>query len=433
MPKDCELKSGLRVGNYVLSELIGRGAFGEVWKAAHFETPHRIRAVKIATNAAFRHQLSREGSLPDIDHPNVVRILDSDTRVSEIPYLVMQYVAGGNLADLLRANPSGLPEERVGALLKDILAGLGAAHERGIIHRDIKPQNILLAEDGRALLTDFGLSCGEPLPDAMRSVMQSTSLALDQGQTLAGTLAYMAPEVLEGQTPTPAADVYSVGVLLFEMLAGRRPGGVEMPSQARANLREPGAWDRLYAKACCPLSARFADAGSVLEAFLREASTWSLHVAVDHVGAASVADELRRVVRVALADGRISTVETKELQQLAEQVGATAEQLACVVEEVDADRRARYVAPISEDDILTVLRGFLPDKRIHVTPEIPDPALQNARTCCSIPASEPVLGLVDCTVFRSAKECVVFPPGDSITTTPLPRAPLASDASIAVS
>lgn len=432
MARDVELKSGLRVGNYVLAELIGRGAFGEVWKAAHFETPHRIRAVKIATDPAYRRQLAHEGSLPEIDHPNVVPILDSDTRVAEIPYLVMPYLGGGSLADQLKANPNGLPEDRVGTLLKDILAGLAAAHALGIVHRDIKPANILLDNEGRALVSDFGLSCSESVPDALRSVMQSTSLALDQGETLAGTLAYMAPEVLEGAAPTPAADMYSVGVLLFEMLVGRRPGGIETPRRARANLVHAVGWDRLYVKACCPLRLRFTDGKAMLAALEREEAAWNSPPAssaddrtdsetetgepdVDVMAverdtgssAASVNEQLRAAVRMALADGQISWDESEELQRLAERVGATATQVKRIIAEI-REEQARQEPSAVEREVVAALRDFLPNSRIHIGPGIPADKLHLVRMWCNIGGEDRVLAMIDCTHFRSAKDCVVF-------------------------
>ena len=237
METTAALESGSRIGNYILEGPIGHGTFAEVWKAHHHERPQRIVAVKIADEPKFRKQLQREARLPEIDHPNVVPILDSDTRFAETPYVVMPYLTGGSLAHLIGKHTNGLPEPRVEALLKDILSGLAAAHGRGIVHRDIKPSNILLDGNGRALIADFGLSANDAASDFARSMVQSTSLSSEGIPSVAGTYAYMAPEVLDGTPATPAADVYSVGVVPFEMLTGRRPHGLELPSQARDGLR----------------------------------------------------------------------------------------------------------------------------------------------------------------------------------------------------
>ena len=101
---ESSLQPGARVGNYLLQELIGAGGFAQVWKAVHHERPGRVVAVKIAVEEDFRRALSREGRMPDIDHPNVVPILDSDTRFAAIPYVVLPYLPGGSLADLITSS-----------------------------------------------------------------------------------------------------------------------------------------------------------------------------------------------------------------------------------------------------------------------------------------------------------------------------------------
>jgi serine/threonine protein kinase len=266
------LQTGQRIGNYLLQQEIGRGAFAVVWKAVHHERPARTVALKIATHPDYRRQLAREGRLPEIDHPNVVPILDCDTRFTDHPYIVTPFYANGSLADLIAQHPHGLPEARVESLLKDILAGLSAAHQQGIVHRDIKPANILLDDTGRAVIADFGLSLSNGNPDARQSLMQSLSLQRETTGTLAGTLAYMAPEVLSGSQATTAADVYSVGILLFEMLTGRRPAGIELPSRVRAELRRSQQFDALYSWCCRHADERCPDAGTLSHAIEHGAS-----------------------------------------------------------------------------------------------------------------------------------------------------------------
>ena len=152
------LQPGDRIGNYILHEVVGEGAFAQVWKASHHERPGRTVALKIAIDDAFRRQLSREGRLPDITHPNVVPIVDADTRSAEHPYVVMPFYASGSLVNLIALHPHGLPGNRVIALLRDIVSGLRAAHGQSVVHRDIKPANILIDDTGRAIIGDFGLS-----------------------------------------------------------------------------------------------------------------------------------------------------------------------------------------------------------------------------------------------------------------------------------
>jgi hypothetical protein len=105
------MQAGDRVGNYILNELVGRGAFAEVWQAHHHERPASVVAVKIATAPEFRRQLMREGRLPDIDDPHVVPILDSDTRLAAAPYIVMPYYPAGSLAELIARHHQGLARE----------------------------------------------------------------------------------------------------------------------------------------------------------------------------------------------------------------------------------------------------------------------------------------------------------------------------------
>ncbi|HWL93656.1 MAG TPA: serine/threonine-protein kinase, partial [Phycisphaerae bacterium] len=194
--------------------------------------------------------LSREGILPEINHRNAVPILDADTRFADFPYIVMPYYRNGTLADLVAQHPARLPEDRVRSLLQDLLAGLAAAHQRGIIHRDIKPSNVLLDDQGAAVVGDFGLSLSDSSLEGLRSIVQSGSWAVGCQPTIVGTLAYMAPEILEGKPATSASDVYSVGIILFEMLTGRRPNGVEFPEEVRSDLLESSRWRTLYAASC---------------------------------------------------------------------------------------------------------------------------------------------------------------------------------------
>lgn len=171
----------------------------------------------------------------------------------------MPYYRAASLADLIKMHPNGLPEERAEQILRDILSGLRAAHDLRIVHRDIKPSNVLLDDDGRALISDFGLRRLEASGHVITSVIQSASLERANAG-LAGTPGYLAPELLEGGKPTPAADVYSVGVLMFEMLTGRRPTLAELPSDAHPALGQAGRWDALYYWATRPVQQRFSDA-----------------------------------------------------------------------------------------------------------------------------------------------------------------------------
>jgi len=201
------IQQNARLGNYVLKCKVGEGAFAEVWKAVHCDNARKVVAIKLATNPAYRRTLRKEGLFPQLKHPNIVPILDSDTRFADVPYVVMPFFPRGDVSRLLAKYPNGLPEKTAGQILLNVLAGLAEAHARGIVHRDVKPANVLIDDRGNALLADFGCSHGAVLASTTKSIKQSLS-AITDDNAWGGTLVYMAPEVIEGYRPTPAADVY---------------------------------------------------------------------------------------------------------------------------------------------------------------------------------------------------------------------------------
>ena len=201
-------------GRFLVGELIGEGAMGEVYAGVD-EREMRAVAIKrlrrgIAGSAALVDRFAREGAmLRAASHPNIVAVLAvlSD---DEGPAIVMELVEGGSLAHLLREQPQ-LPIERVLSLTLDLSDALARAHRLGVIHRDIKPANVLLAADGTPRLTDFGIACFAGAAD------------LAGTGTIRGTLPYMSPEAWDGAAPDVRSDVWSLGVLLYELVAGQRP------------------------------------------------------------------------------------------------------------------------------------------------------------------------------------------------------------------
>ena len=185
----------------------------------------------------------------------------------------MELVRGPSLRKLLDEHRQGLPIEAAVTVLRGMLRAMTAAHEANIVHRDLKPGNVLLHLDGRPLTAltiddvkvgDFGL--GFNSADTVRSMIeQSGSIARDeQSATIAGTLAYMAPEIRDsGQQPSPRSDLYSIGVILFEMLTGERPAGAELPSTLRAE--SPGALDEVFRRLYARLDNRYGSAQLVLD------------------------------------------------------------------------------------------------------------------------------------------------------------------------
>jgi serine/threonine protein kinase len=203
----------LLAGRYELGSLLGQGGMGTVRDATDRRLGRRV-AVKIlradlAEQTTARRRFETEAhAAARLTHPNVVMVFDSGED-DGIPFLVMERLPGQTLADELAAGPLSL--ERVGEVARGILAALAAAHAAGIIHRDIKPGNVLLTEDGHVKVSDFGIA--------------KTVDDVDQTQTaeLVATPGYLAPERLAGEPASQRSDLYSVAVLLYETLSGRRP------------------------------------------------------------------------------------------------------------------------------------------------------------------------------------------------------------------
>ncbi|MGE3181723.1 MAG: serine/threonine-protein kinase [Phycisphaerae bacterium] len=266
---DTRYTSGTRISEYTLEAPIAAGSFGEVWRARHhvWETEHV--AIKLPTSPEYVRYLQREGVVVHgIRHPNIVRVLGLDP-YAEIPYLVMELVRGPSLRGVLQEHAKGLPVDAVIEILRGILLAMKAAHAAGVIHRDLKPGNVMLHLDGRPLqfvtsddvkVGDFGLGLGEV--ESLRSIAQSASL--DRDDKVVGTLAYMAPEVREGRRSADArADLYAIGVILFELLTGERPAGAELPSGLRDDV--PGALDQLFSRLYVRYERRLGSAEEVLE------------------------------------------------------------------------------------------------------------------------------------------------------------------------
>lgn len=202
-------------GRYVLGERLGRGGMAVValGRDTALDRPVAVKllADSLHGDAELRERFLREGRFAaQLSHPNVVGIFDTGEEDGQ-PYIVMERVEGGSLAELLhRRGP--LPPDEVAALGRQAAAGLAHAHARGLVHRDVKPQNLLLDGAGTLKVADFGIArSGE------------TSATLTQAGTLLGTAAYMAPEAARGEPATPAADVYGLGAVLYELVTGGPP------------------------------------------------------------------------------------------------------------------------------------------------------------------------------------------------------------------
>ncbi len=274
-----ELDIGEHLGDFEILGEAGRGGMGVVYRARQISLERTIAlkviSPEISDQPDFRSRFMRESRLAaSIDHPNVVAVHGAG-EIDGLSYIAMQWIEGTNVADALAEGPLDL--DRVVAIGEQMGAALDAAHATGLIHRDIKPGNILLRKLGRrdhAYLTDFGI--------AKRSeVDQGTALTRAGGAV--GTINYMAPEQLEGHA-APSSDLYALGCVLFEAATGRRPFEREsdvavMWAQMNAPRPKPSAlrpglkpsFDELIERALAIDPAdRFAD-GAALGAALRRA------------------------------------------------------------------------------------------------------------------------------------------------------------------
>lgn len=284
---------GQRLGRYELIALLGRGGMGTVYAARQFSMSRDVAIKVIRSDLAeldeFNERFQREVHInARLSHPHILKVFDSG-REGSITYLVMELVSGGSLADMLAAGP--MMSELALRLLGQITSALDYAHHRGIIHRDLKPQNVLVDTDGNAFLTDFGIA----------KLVQDTALTQSHSTTI-GTPAYLPPEAWQGKPPDARSDIYALGVMLYEMLAGRKPfDGVSVADLVRQHLYEapmplhsirpdlPQAVDWVLTKALAKDSnSRFGTAGELSAALYEALST---DVPVPVTSNAAIADQ----------------------------------------------------------------------------------------------------------------------------------------------
>jgi serine/threonine protein kinase/tetratricopeptide (TPR) repeat protein len=281
-------RTGTTLGRYRLLDRLGAGGMGEVWRA-HDANLDREVAIKLlapgaVADATTTERFRREAlALSRLSHPGVATIFDFDAQ-DGTAFLVMELVSGGSLEARLTDGPLPLDDiVRLGAAIADAIA---EAHRRGILHRDLKPTNIVLTAAGQPKILDFGIA---------RLMGNAESAKLTQTGMLIGSLPYMAPEQLTGDTDDARTDIYALGVMLFEMTTGRRPFVKERPealmfeifgtaAPAARSLRAetPPALDRLIDDCLAKDPARRPASASDVAASLRSlaGSTTSGPVAI---------------------------------------------------------------------------------------------------------------------------------------------------------
>ena len=266
----AQLQPGERLAErFVVVRFLARGGMGEVYEVAdeHLQGKHyalKTLRPETARDPLMRQRFEREVLLArEVRHPNVCPMYDIfrvDRPGGPLLFLTMKLLGGESLAARL-GRPEKLEPDAIRSIARQMAAGLDAAHKAGVIHRDFKPGNVMLEGAGaeaHVSITDFGLS----------RLWESDSV-LTQAGVLAGTIGYLAPEVLAGNPPSPAADVYAFGVVIHEMLTGRKPqnmpGRAAVAAAGKPAEGLPRPWDRIVSGCLEPDPARrFPSAGAAL-------------------------------------------------------------------------------------------------------------------------------------------------------------------------
>jgi len=261
-------------GRYRLLELLGQGGMATIYRARDGQLERDV-AVKVLRPeyghdpdffARFRQEAQSAASL---NHPGVVAVYDYGTDAVG-PFIVMELVDGEDLASIIRRS-GALPPRQAARLTAQAARAISAAHERGFVHRDIKPGNVLVTREGRVKVADFGIA---------RAIAEA---ALTLPGTTLGSVHYFSPEQARGEPTTPASDIYSLGIVLYELLTGRRPwegdsaaavatarltGPVPSPSAVRAGI--PPVLEAIARKAMAlDPDGRFASAAAMADALER--------------------------------------------------------------------------------------------------------------------------------------------------------------------
>ena len=278
-------------GRYQITERLARGGMATVYRAVDTRLTRtvavKVMHVGLGDDAEFARKFDREArAAARLAHPNVVAVFDQGSDLieghSSRPYIVMEHVDGYTLRDVINREAPMLPLRAL-EVIEPVLAALAAAHDAGLVHRDVKPENVLISDRGQIKVADFGLA---------KAISSQTSTAT-QG-LLIGTVSYLPPELVVSGQADARSDVYSTGVVLFELLTGRKPHTGDTPIQV--------AYAHVHADV--PAPSRFSTAGPVppyLDALVARAT--SRTASARPADARVLLTEVRRV-QSALRDGR---------------------------------------------------------------------------------------------------------------------------------
>ena len=284
---DAAALIGQTIAGYRLLRILGKGGMGAVFLGQRLDDPQAQAALKILlpsqyvlseTRTAFQTRFMREAkALSSLNHPHIVSVL-SYGKLDDLSYIVMAYLSGGTLYERIHPKRKPLPFAEVMRYANQLASALDYAHAQGIVHRDIKPGNVLLDTDGNVFLSDFGIArFYESSPD----VLSTIQVSLTSTGEVFGTPSYMAPELFRGEQAEPQADIYALGVMLYQLVTGRVPfqgkGPLDVgikhineaplpPRALRPELPEPAEAALLRALAKFP-AERFASAGEFVSTF----------------------------------------------------------------------------------------------------------------------------------------------------------------------
>jgi len=249
-----KLEAGSKVQDYVLVERLGSGAFGEVWKAVH-GVLGRVVAIKFATSDAAAPTLTRAiVSQFGLEHRGIVKVLDASLD-HEPPFVLFEHVEGGTLRAVLRERGRLEIADAV-SIFRKLCDALAYSHTRGIVHGDLKPENIIITPEGDPRVTDFvGVTQEEAagLAGAADAGVRASLATLGA----IGTYHYLAPEQERGEGVDGRADIYALGVVLFEMLTGSLPQGRDLPSEV--NPYVSWWWDHIFSRCYTGKDRRYRD------------------------------------------------------------------------------------------------------------------------------------------------------------------------------
>src|SRR6266852_5870405 len=223
-PGNARLTPGAQVGPYKIEAALGAGGMGEVYRAVDTRLKRAV-AIKVAKEN-FGERFEREArAIAALNHPNICTLYDVGPN-----YLVMELIEGPTLAERIQQGP--VPLEEALGIAKQIADALEAAHEKGVVHRDLKPGNVKIKPDGVVKVLDFGLA---KMPETPAEAGATVSMGATQAGVILGTAAYMAPEQARGKPVDKRADIWAFGVVLYEMLTGKRLFGGETVSDTLAS------------------------------------------------------------------------------------------------------------------------------------------------------------------------------------------------------